>query len=99
VRRREKTALPSLVSKHEPHAPKKPKAQLASRQKKKVEEANYGLAPQSQSTKLLTVEETDSPLRLSEKTVRRILKAGNLVIIHIGRSARIDPQAIEKIIC
>ena len=59
MRRREKTALPSLVSKHEHHASKKPQPQLASRQKKKVEEDNYGLAPHSQSTKLLTVEETD----------------------------------------
>jgi excisionase family DNA binding protein len=99
VRRREKTALPSCVSKHEPHASKKAKPQLASRQKKKVEEANYGLAPHFQSTKLLTVGETAWLLRLSKKTVRRMLKAGNLVIIHIGRSARIDPQVIEKIIC
>jgi len=45
------------------------------------------------------VGETAWLLRLSEKTVRRMLKAGNLVIIRIGRSARIDPQTIEKIIC
>jgi excisionase family DNA binding protein len=36
-------------------------------------------------------------LSLSEKTIRRMIEAGNLVVIRIGRSVRINPEVIEKI--
>jgi excisionase family DNA binding protein len=38
-------------------------------------------------------------LSLSEKTIRRMIEAGNLAVVRIGRSVRIHPQAIEKIMC
>jgi excisionase family DNA binding protein len=90
-------ALPSWLRKHEPLASKKPKPELRSRQKKKVEEADRGLAPPAHSAKLLTVTEAAWLLNLSQKTVRRMVKAGNFAVIRIGRSIRINPEVIEKI--
>ncbi len=90
-------ALPPWVSEHEPLASKKPKPELRSRQKKKVEEADCALASPFQSAKLLTVAEAAWFLSLSEKTIRRMIEAGNLDIIRIGRSIRINPEVIEKI--
>jgi excisionase family DNA binding protein len=90
-------SLPSWVRKHEPHASKKPKPQLGSRQKRKGVEADCALAPPSQITKLMTVAEAAWRLNLSEKTIRRMIEAGNLAIIRIGRSIRIHPEVIEKI--
>ena len=91
-------ALPSWVRKHEPRASKKAKPQLISRQKKKGEETNCALVPPSRSAKLLTVAEAAWLLNLSQKTVRRMIEAGNLAVIRIGRSVRINPEVIEKII-
>ena len=93
-----KDALPSWVRKREPRASKKVKLELGSRQKKKVEETNCRLAPPSQSVKLLSVAEAAWRLSLSEKTIRRMIDAGNLAVIRIGRSIRINPEVIEKII-
>lgn len=90
--------LPPWVSKHEPLASKKPKPEFGARQKKKGEEADCALASPFQSAKLLTVAEAAWLLNLSQKTVRRMIKAGNLAIIRIGRSVRINPEVIEKII-
>ena len=90
-------ALPSWVRKHEPLASKKLKPELRSRQKKKGEEADRGLAPPAHSAKLLTVAEAAWLLNLSEKSIRRMNKAGNLAVIRIGRSIRINPEVIEKI--
>ena len=91
-------ALPSWVRKREPRASKKVKLELGSRQKKKVEETNCRLATPSQSVKLLSVAEAAWRLSLSEKTIRRMIEAGNLAVIRIGRSIRINPEVIEKII-
>ena len=90
-------SLRSWVRKHEPHASKKATPQLESRQKKKVEETNRALAPASMSAKLLTVAEAAWRLSLSEKTIRRMIEAGELAVIRIGRSVRIHPEVIEKI--
>jgi len=90
-------ALPSWVRKHEPLASKKPKPELRSRQKKKVEEADCALASPFQSAKLLSVAEAAWLLSLSEKTIRRMISAGSLAVIRLGRSIRIDPEVIEKI--
>ncbi len=90
-------ALPSWVRKHEPRASKKAKPQLRSRQTKKVEEAYCALASPFQCAKLLTVAEAAWLLNLSEKSIRRMIKAGNLAIIRIGRNIRINPEIIEKI--
>jgi excisionase family DNA binding protein len=89
--------LPSWVRKHEPRASKKAKPELESRQKKKVEETNCALAPASQTIKLLTVAEAAWRLNLSEKAIRRMIEAGNLAVVRIGRSIRIHPEVIEKI--
>ena len=89
--------LPSWVRKHEPRASKKAKPQLESRHKKKVEETNCALAPASQTAKLQTVAEAAWLLNLSEKTIRRMIEAGNLAVVRIGRSIRIHPEVIEKI--
>ena len=92
-------ALPSWVRKHEPRESKKAKPQLESRQKKKGEEADCELSPSFHSAKLLTVAEAAWLLNLSEKTIRRMIEAGSLAVIRLGRSIRIDPEVIEKIMC
>jgi excisionase family DNA binding protein len=46
---------------------------------------------------LITVGEAADYLHVSQKTVLRMIKAGNLAIIRIGRSIRINPEVIEKI--
>ena len=91
-------ALPSWVRKHEHRASKKAKPEIGSRQQNKGEETSCGLSPPSQSAKLLTVAEAAWHLNVSEKTVRRMIVAGNADIIRIGRSIRINPEVIEKII-
>ena len=91
-------ALPSWVRRHESGAKTKSKPELESRQKKKVEETNCALALRSQTTKLLTVAEAAWRLSLSEKTIRRMIEAGNFAVVRIGRSIRIHPEVIEKII-
>ncbi|MBM3575986.1 MAG: helix-turn-helix domain-containing protein [Alphaproteobacteria bacterium] len=90
-------ALPPWVSKNEPLVSKNPKPEFGARQKKKGEETNCALAPPSQSAKLLTVAEAAWLLNLSQKTVRRMIVSGNLAVIRIGRSIRINPEVIEKI--
>lgn len=90
-------ALPSWVRKHEPRASKKAKPEIGSRQKNKGEEADCELSPSFHSAKLLTVAEAAWLLNLSEKTIRRMIEAGSLAVIRLGRSIRIDPQVIEKI--
>lgn len=90
-------ALPSWVRKHEPLASKKPKPEFGARQKNKGEEADCKLSPSFHSAKLLTVAEAAWLLNLSEKTIRRMIEAGSLAVIRLGRSIRIDPEVIEKI--
>ena len=90
--------LPSWVRKHEPRASKKPNPEFGARQKKKGEEADRWLAPPAQSAKLLTVAEAAWLLNLSQKTIRRMISCGQLPVVRIGRSIRIDPEVIENII-
>lgn len=89
--------LPSWVRKHEACPSKKAKPGFAARQKLKVTGTNRALVPASPSSKLLTVAEVAWLLNLSQKTVRRMIMCGNLAVIRIGRSIRIHPQVIEKI--
>lgn len=49
-------------------------------------------------TRLLTVAETASFFQVSEKTIRRMIGRGALPFVRIGRSIRIDPEVIEKIV-
>ena len=48
--------------------------------------------------RLLTVAETASFFQVSEKTIRRMIERGELPFVRIGRSIRIDPEVIEKIV-
>ena len=50
-----------------------------------------------QFPKLLTIAEVARCLALSETTIRRMIEAGNLAVIRIGRSVRINPEVIENI--
>jgi excisionase family DNA binding protein len=47
---------------------------------------------------MLTVAETASFLQVSEKTIRRMIAAGQLPVVRIGRSIRIRPEVIENIV-
>jgi excisionase family DNA binding protein len=48
--------------------------------------------------RLLTVAETASFFQVSEKTIRRMIARGEFAVVRIGRSIRIDPEVIEKIV-
>jgi excisionase family DNA binding protein len=45
---------------------------------------------------LLTAKEVASLLRLSERTVRRMIADGQLSVVRIGRSVRIRPGALDE---
>jgi excisionase family DNA binding protein len=47
--------------------------------------------------RLLTVAETAFFFHVSEKTIRRMITRGELAVVRIGRSIRIDTEVIEKI--
>ena len=49
-------------------------------------------------SELLTVAEAASRLRVSTKTIRRVIARGGLHAVRIGRAVRIDPQEIERLI-
>ena len=55
-------------------------------------------ASQEHLPRLLTVSEAAACLSLSQKIIRRMIKVGNLAVVRIGRSIRIHPEVIEKII-
>jgi excisionase family DNA binding protein len=65
------------------------------RNKKAAEKALT--ASQEQLPRLLTVSEAAACLSVSQKTIRRMIEAGNLAVIRLGRSVRIHPEVIEKI--
>lgn len=48
--------------------------------------------------RLLTVRETASFFQVSEKTIRRLIARRELAVVQLGRSIRIDPEVIEKIV-
>lgn len=47
---------------------------------------------------LLTVSEVAAHFQVSEKTIRRLIKAGDLPVVRVGRSLRIHSEVIEKIV-
>lgn len=47
---------------------------------------------------LLTVTEVAETLSISEKTVRRLIDAGELPVIKLGRLVRIDPRDLDRFI-
>ncbi len=46
----------------------------------------------------LTVQEVAAQLRVSQRTVRRLISRGQLQVVRIGRSVRITPAAIEAML-
>jgi excisionase family DNA binding protein len=48
--------------------------------------------------KLMTADEVADVLRISVRTVRRMIASGQLPAIAIGRSIRIDPRAVSALI-
>jgi excisionase family DNA binding protein len=51
--------------------------------------------PFSPSDPLMTVDDVAAHLRVSTRTVRRMIKSGSLDVIRIGRAVRVTPQALE----
>ncbi len=47
---------------------------------------------------LLTVSEVAAHFQVSEKTIRRLIKAGDMPVVRLGRSVRLHPEVIEKIV-
>ncbi len=47
---------------------------------------------------LLTAAEVAEMLSVSLRSVRRLIKDGKLPIVHVGRSVRIRPEALEAFI-
>ena len=48
--------------------------------------------------RLLTVREVAALFQVSEKTIRRFIALGDLPVVRLGRSVRLHPEAIEKIV-
>jgi excisionase family DNA binding protein len=46
----------------------------------------------------LTVQEVAAQLRVSERTVRRLISRGQLQVVRIGRSVRITPAAVGSML-
>jgi excisionase family DNA binding protein len=47
---------------------------------------------------LLTIEDVAEILKLSTRSVRRLIDRGELAAVHIGRSVRIHPKALRALI-
>lgn len=50
----------------------------------------------SQSTSLLSIQETADALNISRDTVRRLISKGELRALKIGRQIRIRPQDLDR---
>ncbi len=48
--------------------------------------------------RLLTPKEAADYLHISEKSVRRLIKGGNLPVIRLGRSVRVLPADLEALV-
>lgn len=46
----------------------------------------------------LTVNEVGAQLRVSERTIRRLIAGGQLEAVRLGRSVRIAPSSLEKML-
>ena len=55
-------------------------------------------APRTLRRSLLTAAEVARILNISLRSVRRLIKDGKLPIVHVGRSVRIRPEALEAFI-
>jgi excisionase family DNA binding protein len=45
---------------------------------------------------LLTVKDVATRLRLSQVTIRRLIKSGDLEGVHVGTSVRVAPEAVAE---
>jgi excisionase family DNA binding protein len=54
--------------------------------------------PRTSRRPLLTAAEVAEILNVSLRSVRRLIKVGKLPIVHVGRSVRIRPEALEALI-
>ena len=54
--------------------------------------------PHTSPRPLLTAAEVAKDLNVSLRTVRRLIKDGKLPIVHVGRSVRIRPAALDQLI-
>jgi excisionase family DNA binding protein len=61
-------------------------------------DAALSIPQDRRSGDLMTVPETASRLRVSTKTVRRVIARGELHAVRIGRAIRIHPEEIERLI-
>lgn len=50
------------------------------------------------TAQFLTVREVAAYFQVSQKTIRRLIKAGDIPVVRLGRSVRIHPEVIEKIV-
>lgn len=46
----------------------------------------------------LTVKEVGAQLRVSDRTIRRLIARGQLEAVRLGRSVRISPSSLEKML-
>jgi excisionase family DNA binding protein len=54
--------------------------------------------PHTSRRPLLTAAEVAEILNVSLRSVRRLIKDGKLPIVHVGRSVRIRPEALQALI-
>jgi excisionase family DNA binding protein len=54
--------------------------------------------PVAQLEPLLTVDEVADHLRLSSRTIRRLIAAKKLAVVRIGRAVRVRAEAVEALV-
>jgi excisionase family DNA binding protein len=54
--------------------------------------------PGSNPVRLLTVDDVAEQLQLSSRTVRRMITAGQIAVIRLGRAVRIHPAAVAELL-
>ncbi len=67
-------------------------------EKSVLPQTRTGRGPLTLPKQVLTVAETASFFQVSEKTIRRMIARDDLPVVRLGRSIRIDPEVIEKIV-
>jgi excisionase family DNA binding protein len=57
-----------------------------------------GARRSSAMARLMTVQECAETLNVAEKTIRRLIRRGEIAAVHIGRSIRVRPSELERLI-
>ena len=84
----------------EAHSPRQPAESIRGQAKREAApspKAHEIPNPQISSPNLLTVAEAAWRLRVSEKTVRRMIAAGELEAVRIRRSVRVTERGVERL--